>query len=222
MSWVAAGVGVVGTVASSLLGSSSADKAKRAARRQEQMSISRANAAAAQERAMYEQTRRDYEPWRLAGEGAVNELARMIDAGPGDYTRSPGYAYRLKEGEDAIQRSAAARGRALDPSTMEALQRHGQDYATQDYDNFLNRYYQSLTPYQSLAGMGQTATSSIANLGAGSAARQGSYAMQPVQYYGQAGMADAQGTANQANLLSNFANQMSTLAGSGAFNRGKF
>ncbi|OQB35400.1 MAG: hypothetical protein BWY09_02317 [Candidatus Hydrogenedentes bacterium ADurb.Bin179] len=34
---------------------------------------------------------------------------------------------------------------------------YGQDIATNDYQNFLNRYYRSLQPLQTLSGMGQNA-----------------------------------------------------------------
>lgn len=217
MSWVATGVGVVGTVAGSLLSSSSSDKAARAAKRQTAASLAASKSASKRQHAQYIRTREDLTPWREAGGEAVNTLSQMVQAGPGDYTQSPGYAFRLGEGEKAIERSAAARGSALDPSTMNALQRYGQNYATQDYDNFLNRYYQSLTPYQSLSGVGLTATGSTAAAGQNAANQMGQYAMAPVQYVGQSGMAQAQGTANQGNILSNFANQISGLAGSGAY-----
>lgn len=103
-----------------------------------------------------EQARDDVEPWRTTGGEAVNTLADKVAAGPGDYTQSPGYDFRLEEGQKRLERSAAARGDALDPSTGKALVRYGQDYATGDYDNFLRRYYDSLTPLQSLSGVGMT------------------------------------------------------------------
>ena len=83
----------------------------------------------------------------------------MVEAGPGDYEKSPGYQYRLDEGNKNILARASATGRYNSGATDKALLEYGQDYATNDYDNFLARYYQSLTPYQSLAGLGQTATS---------------------------------------------------------------
>lgn len=212
MSWVATGVGVA-TVATSLLGGGSDNSASRAARTQAQASIAASRSAAQLQDKQYQQTRSDYEPWRVAGTDAVNELSRRVQDGPGEYQQSPGYNFRLMEGNKAIERSAAARGSTLDPSTMNALQRYGQDYATNDYDNFLNRYYQSLTPFQALAGSGQTATGSTSAAGASAAALQGQYAMAPVQYAGGEQRAQAQGQANQANLWGNALAYATPIAG---------
>jgi len=80
----------------------------------------------------------------------------LIPSGPGEFTKSPGYDFRLSEGQKAIERSAAARGGVLNGANEKAIVRYGQDYATNDYDNFLRRYYDSLNPYLTVAGMGQT------------------------------------------------------------------
>ena len=107
--------------------------------------------------------REDVNPWRAAGETALGTLTSMLEAGPGEYTQSPDYAIRLAEGEKAIERSAAARGNALSGAAVKAAQRYGADLATEDYDNFLNRYYQSLAPYQQLSGVGANAAQAQGN-----------------------------------------------------------
>ena len=76
-----------------------------------------------------------------------------------------------------------------------ALTRYGQDYATADVDNYLRRYYDSLKPYQSMAGVGQTTASQGAQLGAQVGQSVG-------QNYLAAGRARASGYINQANVLS--------------------
>ena len=94
-------------------------------------------------------------PWRKAGEAALYKLTK------GDYTQSPGYGFRLSEGQRAISNMAAARGGLLSGATGKALARYGQDYATQDYDNFVSRNY-------NLAALGQaSASGQAANVGAG-------------------------------------------------------
>ena len=108
----------------------------------------------------YKQARDDAAPWREAGTWGVNELARLLQAGPGEFTEDPGYQFRLGEGTKALNRGAAARGKYFSTDTMKALEEYGQDYASGEYTNFLNRYYQKLNPLQSLAGMGQTGTMS--------------------------------------------------------------
>ena len=54
-------------------------------------------------------------------------------------TKTPGYDFRLNEGTRAIEGSAAARGGLYSGATMQALQNYGQDYATNAYENWLNR-----------------------------------------------------------------------------------
>lgn len=114
---------------------------------------------------MFYQNREDLAPWRETGKAALNTLYEKVQAGPGEYTESPGYQFRLSEGEKAINRAAAARGGYDSGKTLKALTKYGQDYATQDYDNFLQRWYQSLNPLASLANVGQIATTDTAKMG---------------------------------------------------------
>jgi hypothetical protein len=191
--WVAVAIGgaaVVGAGAGIVTSSMSADAAEDAANAQ-------ANAAKQGvdvQWAMYKQSREDYAPWRTAGNNAVANLAAKVAAGPGDFYKSPGYDFRLAEGQKALERSAAARTGALGADTERALIRYNQDYATNEYDNFLSRYYQSLTPYQSLSGVGQTATAgtTMAGTNAANSIAQGALA---------AGNAQAAGYINSANAI---------------------
>ena len=148
--------------------------------------------------AMYAMSREDTAPWRKKGEDALNALATKIYAGPGDYTKSPGYDFRLAEGNKALERSAAARGSLLSGGTLKALTRYGQDYATSDYDNFLRRYYENLTPLQSLAGVGQSTAAQTAVQGNQVA---GQMAANTLQAGMVAGQAQAAGDINQANSI---------------------
>jgi hypothetical protein len=141
---------------------------------------------------MYEEGRADTAPWREAGEAALNTLVEKVNAGPGDYTKSPGYDFRTSEGQKAIERSAAAKGGLISGATEKALTKYGQDYATNDYQNYLANYYNSLTPYQSLSGVGQTTASQNAVQGNQVASSVGQNTI-------AAGNAQATGTINQAN-----------------------
>lgn len=114
---------------------------------------------------MYEEGRQDTAPWREAGENALKTLQDKIATGPGDYTKSPGYDFRLGEGVKVLDRSGSAKGNVLSGAQQKALTRYGQDYGTNDYQNFLANYYQSLTPYQSLAGQGMTTANTAATQG---------------------------------------------------------
>jgi hypothetical protein len=143
---------------------------------------------------MYDQTRADLAPWREAGANALKTLQDKINAGPGEFEKSPGYDFRLSEGTKALERGAAAKGGLLSGGASKALVRYGQDYATNDYDNFLARYYQSLSPLQNLSASGGNA-----------AAQTGQAAIQTGQSIGQntiaAGNAQAGGAINHANAI---------------------
>jgi hypothetical protein len=79
----------------------------------------------------------------------------LIEQGPGEFVESPSYQFALGEGLKGIQRMASATGRLGSGASMKAASRYAEDLASQEYDNFLRRWYQSLDPYFSLAGLGQ-------------------------------------------------------------------
>lgn len=120
---------------------------------------------------MYEQARQDQLPWLKAGQKALGELEKKVYAGPGEFTESPGYQFRLDQGNKNILANQSATGNLASGRTLKALQQYGQDYASNEYSNFLNQYYQSLAPLQSLAGLGQSTATSMGgqSIGAGNA-----------------------------------------------------
>lgn len=112
------------------------------------------------------------EPWRQAGERALGKLEAISDYTPFSYnafTADPGYAFRLAEGQKALERSAAARGGLMSGATGKALTRFGQEMGSQEYTNAFNRYQTEraarLQPLQSLAGVGQTTAQQIGQAG---------------------------------------------------------
>lgn len=119
-----------------------------------------------------ERGRADTAPWREAGKNALAALYEKIKAGPGAFNLedTPGYAFGLNEGVKTLERGAAAKGGLLSGGAQKSLIKFGQDYGETKYnaelDNFLRRYYESLTPYQSLAGIGLTSSGMAANSGA--------------------------------------------------------
>ena len=158
-----------------------------------------ADRASATQLKMYEAGRADTMPWRVAGANALTQLQEKLRTGPGEYTKSPGYDFRLAEGVKTFENSSSAKGNVLSGATAKALTRYGQDYATGDYQNFLANYYQSLTPYQSLAGIGQTTAMQNAAQGNAVGANVG-------QNMINAGNAQAAGSINQANAITGAAN----------------
>ena len=155
---------------------------------------------------MYKQNRADMEPWRVTGGNALEELWRKVQKGPGSFRESPGYNFAFNQGVNALDRSAAARGRLNSGAHDKALTRYGQGIANQEYDNFLARYYQSLTPYQSLAGVGQTTANTLANMGQNTA-------NQVAQNQINAGDARASGYIGAGNASSNVLNDVAKTVG---------
>lgn len=112
------------------------------------------------------------EPWRKAGEQALNKLIPLTDYTPfsmAQFQADPGYGFRMSEGMKALERSAAARGGLLSGATIKGAQRFGQDLASQEYTNAFNRYQTEraarLQPLQSLAGVGQTTAQQLGQAG---------------------------------------------------------
>jgi hypothetical protein len=166
--WVAGAVvgsSLIGASASKSAASSQAAAADRAAELQNQQ---------------FQQTRQDQMPWLKAGEQALNKLIPMTDYtkfGMDQFTADPGYAFRLSEGQKALDRSAAARGGLISGGALKAAQRYGQEMGSQEYMNAFNRYQTersaALNPLQSLAGVGQTTATNLGTMGAANAANVG-------------------------------------------------
>jgi len=155
---------------------------------------------AAQER-MFQKQIELQEPWRQAGIGALNKLIPLTDYqkfGTAQFQADPGYAFRLAEGQKALERSAAARGGLLSGATGKALTRYGQEMGSQEYQNAFNRYQAEraaqLQPLQSLAGLGQTSANTLTS----AAGQMGSNIAEGL---GSAAAARASGYVGGANAL---------------------
>lgn len=136
---------------------------------------------ALQER-MYKEGVARQKPFYKAGVNALGKMQAQYNNMPAafsgnvDLTQDPGYAFRLSEGQKALERSAAARGGLLSGGTGKALARFGQDYGSQEYGNAYNR---ALTQYNAavnrentgynrlaaMSGTGQTAANTLGSAG---------------------------------------------------------
>ena len=176
--------------------------------------------AAAQQRALdlqaqqYQQQRADLQPFVAAGAGAQNQLLTYLglpggtqgpdygkytkDFGMSDFVTDPSYAFRLSEGQKALERSAAARGGLLSGGTGKRIADYGQNMASQEYSNAYNRYQTNranqLNPLFSLTGSGQASATN-------QAAAAGTYGTQAGQGLTNIGAANAAGTVAGANAL---------------------
>ena len=127
---------------------------------------------------MYNQTRQDLDPYKQAGATSLSQMmGQMTPDGyfnqtyDGQDTYSdPSYQFRLQQGQNAIQSSAAAQGGLLSGATLKALQNYGQESASQEYSNAYNRFNADQTNrynrLSNLVGIGQNAAAQVGNAGA--------------------------------------------------------
>lgn len=124
----------------------------------------------------------------------------MKDFSAQDFQTDPGYAFRLSEGQKALDRSAAARGGLFSGETLKANDQYNQNFASNEYQNAYNRYQNNrTTKYNFLsnaAGGGQIAANNLGNVGAQYASNIGN-ALQTG--YGNAANARASGYIGQGN-----------------------
>jgi hypothetical protein len=64
----------------------------------------------------------------------------MKDFQTSDFQQDPGYAFRLAEGQKALDRSAAARGGLISGAALKAATGYGQQMGSQEYQNAYNRF----------------------------------------------------------------------------------
>ena len=148
-------------------------------------------------------------PFREAGEQALNKLVPLATEytpfGTQQFQQDPGYAFRLSEGQKALERSAAARGGLMSGSALKAAQRYGQEMGSQEYENAFNRYRiereARLNPLQSLAGVGQTSAQTLGQAGQQYGTNIGNLGMGQAQLAGQAAISRASSYGNALNQL---------------------
>jgi hypothetical protein len=167
------------------------------------------------------------EPFRQAGIGAQNQLLTYLglpggtpgadfgkyakDFGMAQFQADPGYAFRLSEGQKALEQSAAARGGLLSGTTGKNLLRYGQEMGSQEYTNAFNRYQAEraarLNPLGSLLASGQSAA---ANQGTAA----GQYGATAGSNLASTGAAQAAGTVGGVNALTGALGSYLNYAGS--------
>lgn len=199
---------------------------------------------------MFEQQQENQQPWLEAGRGGLarlrellapgGELDRSFDPGPAfdpsTVRMDPGFEFRQREAQRAIERAAAARGNALSPATQREIARYTSDLAGQEYGaaygraaseydrDFTNRFnvFQANTGNRfnrlaGLAGVGQTAVNQLAqagqnyaNQGAGIISDSG---RTQADLATQVGNARASGYTNTANAIGAGATNFARLLG---------
>ena len=214
---VAAAVVGAATVAGSVYSSKQAGKAAKT-------QANSADTASQIQWDMYDQTRKDLDPFKQAGATSLSQMmGQMTPDGYFNQTYTgqdiysdPSYQFRLQQGQDAIQSSAAAQGGLLSGATLKALQNYGQESASQEYGNAYNRFNADQTNrynrLSNLVGIGQNAAAQVGNAGA-----QTSQAIANNTMAGANAL--AAGQIGSANAWTNGAQQLGSLATAYANNK---
>lgn len=164
------------------------------------------------------------QPYLDVGNQATYTLGQLTGGGNGnvqpDYSsffKDPSYGFAQQQGELGIERGANARGMNLSGGTLKDLASFNSGLASQQYGNYFNRL-------MGLAGIGQTATNTNANLVTGNASNNTSAAngiANTTMGQGQAQASGAVGLANAANggasnaLMYNYMNRNPSAYGGG-------
>ena len=186
------------------------------------------------------------QPFLKAGQGAVAQLSSLTNAPgqgllanyPGSFTaptaqqaqQTPGYQFTLQQGEQALDRGAAARGSVLTGGTGEAEQQYGQGLASQTYqqtyNNALTQYQQAYNQFQNnqanqynrlagLAGTGQVSAGQLGSTGQAAATNIGS--INTNAGYQQGNTLQNLGSANASGYAGAFNNAGTALGNLGSY-----
>lgn len=162
---------LLGTIASTVIGASSA---KSAARSQEEA----ADKQLALQREVFDTTTQNFAPFVGGGTDAFNALLSTQGLGPrpegfDGLSFSPGAQFALEQGRDTIEAGAAGRGNLFSGASLKALETLRGGIATQDRENQLNRlaqlsgFGQASAGQQAIAGqnLAVSGSNALANIG---------------------------------------------------------
>jgi len=218
MSWAMAAVAAA-TLVSGYMGSNAAENAA-----ETQANAQRDSAAI--QKAQFDLQNKQQTGFRSAGQNALSQIGALgsgqyqtydeagnpvggMQTGSGYLTKQftpedfaagmdPGYAFRLKMGQEQAMRQANLGGGALSGNALAGLQDYTQGSASQEYGNAFNRFqtqrgniYNTLA---SIAGLGQTSLGQTGQAGSAAGANIG-------QAISNAGSAAAAGQIGSANAM---------------------
>lgn len=213
------GSAVVGAAGSAYAGKQSSKAAKTQA--------ASADKASQIQQENFEQTRKDLTPYKQAGDTSLKQLMGQMgtngyfnQAYDGqDIYSDPSYQFRLQQGQDAIQSSAAAQGGLLSGATLKALQNYGQESASQEYGNAYNRFNADQTNrynrLSNLVGVGQNAAAQVGNAGAQTSQAIANNTMSGANSIAAGQVANANNWSNTANNLGSMATSYAFMKNSG-------
>ena len=143
-----------GTIGGALDGSMASDSAANSQR-------DSSNASLDLQKRQYETAYADQAPYRAQGVNALGQLATAINTptSAADVMNTPGYQFGLDQGQLSIDRQIAASGGRVSGNAIKEAAKFGTNYATTAYGAADQRRENRLARLQTLAGLGQSATS---------------------------------------------------------------
>ena len=198
-----------------------ANKQAKAAQNAAKTQADAAEKASQIQKDMFDQVRSDLNPYRTAGNDALAQLmggmgqdGQFMKTYSGrDIYDDPSYQFRINQGNNAIQGSAAAQGGLLSGATLKALQNYGQESASQEYQNAYNRFNADQTNQynrlSNLVGIGQNAAAQTGSVGTQTAQAIANNTMQGAN-------SQAAGTIAAGNSVANGFGSLLGLAGTAA------
>lgn len=162
-----------------------------------------------------EQANAGYAPYLDAGRRGLDMLTAGLSQGgefarnfgASDFQTDPGYGFRQSQGEQALSRTAAARGGTLGGAATKAALRFNSGLASQEYGNAFDRFMTQrnarMQGLGNLAGFGYNATNATGANTINSAAMQGNNITRAAalqgDYWTQGANARAAGIVGSAN-----------------------
>jgi len=143
------------------------------------------------------------QPWHQAGTNALTKMQSLepFKYDPNTMFNDPGYAFRMSEGMNALNRSMASKGLGVSGANIKGALKYGQNLGSQEFGNAYSRaldeYNTRYNRLASLAGVGQTAAGNIGSAASGYGANVGNLAMGNAATQGNALMAGSNIRAQQ-------------------------
>lgn len=233
----AAGAGAVGAGLSYAGQKGIADASNKAATTQSQ----EAQNALDFQKQQWDTTQANQAPFLKAGQSAIGDLSSLMAPGgelsqgwTGQFTpptaaqaeATPGFQFTLKQGQDAIQNSAAAQGNLLSGGTLASLDKYSQGLASTNYqqafNNALTQYDSTYNTFQnnqankfnrlaSVAGLGQTTANQLGQQGQQAAQNSGNISMTLGSQLGQDYLNSASARASGYNAIGNAGSSIASM-----------
>lgn len=140
--------------------------------------------------------KREFTPYAQAGRESLNQYQGNIGNQPtyqntlANLVNDPGYQFRLQQGQNTLENSAAARGSLLSGATLKDLTGYAQGMASQEGQAAFSREFNAFNNIQNqlanlmqqgfnasgqIVGTGQATTNNLANLAMQGGANQSNY-----------------------------------------------